>query len=53
MHLIILLKDGTRIERVMSEVVKVGVDRGILTVIGKDGSIVRYSILDVAKMTIE
>jgi hypothetical protein len=52
-HLVILFKDGTRIERAMSEVVKVGVDKGILTVIAKDGSIGRYSILDVAKMTIE
>jgi hypothetical protein len=52
-HLIILFKDGTKIERPMSEVLKVGVDRGILTVISKDGSIGRYSILDVAKMTIE
>lgn len=37
----------------MSDVLKVGVDKGILTVIGKDGQIGRYSILDVEKMTIE
>lgn len=53
-RLIILLKDGTRIERAMSEITKVGVDgKGILTVIASDGSIKRYSILDVARMTIE
>jgi hypothetical protein len=52
-HLIILLKDGTRIERVMSEVTKFAVDKGVLTVVARDGSINRYSILDVAKMTIE
>ena len=52
-RLIVLFKDGTKIERAMSEVVKVGVDKGTLTVISKDGSIGRYSILDVAKMTIE
>jgi hypothetical protein len=52
-RLIILFKDGTKIERAMSEVIKVGVDKGTLTVIAKDGSIGRYSILDVAKMTIE
>ncbi len=52
-HLIILFKDGTRIERAMSEVIKVGVDKGTLTVVSKDGSIGRYSILNVAKMTIE
>lgn len=52
-RLIISFKDGTRIERPMSEVLKVGVDRGVLTVISKDGAIGRYSILDVEKMTIE
>ena len=52
-RLIILFKDGTHIERAMSDVIKVGVDKGTLTVISKDGSIGRYSILDVAKMTIE
>ena len=52
-RLVILFKDGTRIERQMSEVLKVGVDKGVLTLIAKDGSIGRYSILDVAKMTIE
>ncbi len=52
-RLIILFKDNTKIERPMSEVLKVGVDKGILTVITKDGTIGRYSILDVEKMTIE
>ncbi len=52
-RLVILFKDGTKIERPMSEVLKVSVDKGILTVISKDGSIGRFSILDVAKMTIE
>lgn len=49
----ILFKDGTKIERPMSEVLRVGVDKGILTLITKDGAIARYSILDVARMTIE
>ncbi len=52
-HLIILFKDGTKIERPMSEILKVGVDKTILTVITKDGTIGRYSLLDVAKFTIE
>ncbi|MEP6901770.1 MAG: hypothetical protein ABJA66_08470 [Actinomycetota bacterium] len=52
-RLIVLFKDGTKIERAMSEILKVSVDQGILTVILKDGTIGRYSILDVAKMTIE
>jgi len=52
-RLVILFKDGSKIERPMNEVLKVGVDKGVLTVISKDGAIGRYSILDVAKMTIE
>ena len=52
-RLIIQFKDGTKIERPMSEILKVGVDKGVLTVIIKDGTIGRYSILDVEKMTIE
>lgn len=53
-RLIVLFKDGTKIERPMSEVLRVNVDnKGMLTIVSKDGSIGRYSILDVAKMTIE
>ena len=52
-RLIVLFKDGSKIERPMSEILKVGVDKGVLTIISKDGAIGRYSILDVAKMTIE
>ena len=52
-RLVILFKDGTKIERPMSDVLKVGVDKGVLTVIAKGGQINRYSILDVEKMTIE
>jgi len=52
-RLIILFKDGSKIERPMNEVLKVGVDKGVLRIISRDGAISRYSILDVAKMTIE
>jgi hypothetical protein len=52
-NLVIEFKDGTVIERPMSEVFRFTVDKGILTVISKDGSIGRYSILDVAKLTIQ
>lgn len=53
-RLIVLFKDGSKIERPMSEVSRVNVDnKGMLTIVSKDGSIGRYSILDVAKMTIE
>jgi hypothetical protein len=52
-HLVILFKDGSKIEKPMSEVLRFSVDRGILTVISKDGTIGRYPILDVLKTTIE
>jgi hypothetical protein len=52
-NLLILFKDGSTIARPMSEVLLFTVDKGVLTVIAKDGSIGRYSILDVAKVTIE
>jgi hypothetical protein len=52
-NLVIVFKDGTVIQRPMSEVLRFTVDKGILTVIAKDGSIGRYSIVDVAKVTIE
>lgn len=52
-RLVVLLKDGGSIERPMSEVVKFGVEKGVLTIVNKNGSISRFSILDVAKVTIE
>jgi len=52
-RLIILFKDGSKIERPMSEIIKVGVDKGVLTITARDGAVGRYSILDVEKMTIE
>lgn len=52
-RLVIQLKDGSVIERPMSEVSKFIVDKGILTVTAKDGRLSRFSILDVAKVTIE
>jgi len=51
--LIVIFKDGNKIEYSMSEVTKVGVDKGILTINLKTGGNARYSILAVAKMTIE
>ncbi|HEX8735697.1 MAG TPA: hypothetical protein VF721_10265 [Pyrinomonadaceae bacterium] len=53
-RLIVAFKDGTTLERPMSEVSRVNVDnKGMLTIVLKDGKIERHSILDVAKMTIE
>jgi len=52
-HLIVLFKDGTSIERPMNEVLKFSVDKGVLTVLTTDGETIRYSILEVAKVSIE
>ncbi len=52
-NLVIQLKDGNSVEKKMSEVFKFSVDKGILTVILKNGSITKYQIVDVAKVTIE
>jgi len=52
-RLVIQFKDGKLIERPMNEVFKFSVDKGVLTVISKDGSIGRFSILDVDKVTIQ
>lgn len=52
-RLIVQLKTGEVIERPMSEVQRFSVDKGILVVIAKDGKVNRYSILNVAKVTIE
>ena len=52
-QLVILLKNGQRVERVMSEVFNVSVDKGQITVITRGGKIEHYNLLDVQKMTIE
>ena len=52
-RLVILFKDGKVIERPMNEVSRFSVDKGVLTVTSKNGSIGRYPLLDVTKVTIE
>lgn len=52
-NLVIQFKDGKTLEKRMSEVSKFSVDKGVLTVLLKDGSSSRYPIVEVAKVTIE
>ena len=52
-RLVVAFKDGKILEKQMNEVFKFSVDKKILTIILKDGSISRYPIFDVAKVTIE
>lgn len=52
-RLVIAFKNGDKLERPLSEVLRFSVDKGVLTVIAKDGGIRRYSMLDVAEVTIK
>ncbi len=53
-RLIFLMKDGTQIERPMTEVLRFSVNNGVLTVVSKkNGAVAKYSILDVSRVTIE
>ncbi len=51
--LVVELKDGSIVERPMTEVMRFTFDRGTLTVIEKGGKITRYKITDIAKVTVE
>ena len=52
-QLVILLKNGKALEYKMTEVVRFTVDKGFLIVLGKDGNVSRYSMIDVAKVTLQ
>lgn len=52
-RLVIAFKNGDRLERPLSEVLRFSVDKGVLTVIAKDGGIRRYLMVDVAEVTIK
>jgi hypothetical protein len=52
-NLVILFKDGRTIERPMTKVLRFSVERGVLTVISKDGTIGRYPVVEVASVTMQ
>jgi hypothetical protein len=52
-RLVVELKDGYKIERPMSEILRVSVDKNQLVVIAKNGKIERFVLLDVLKFSIE
>jgi hypothetical protein len=52
-RLTVQLKNGDLIERPMSEVFRVSVDKGQLTVISKSGKIERFNLLEITKFSIE
>lgn len=52
-RLVIRFKDGSVIERPMTEVFRFSVERAILTVISKEGTIGHYKMTDILGVTIE
>jgi hypothetical protein len=51
--LVIRFKDGTTLVRPMTEVSRFSVDRGVLTIVGKDGRPRRYQMTDIVRVAIE
>jgi len=47
-----MLKDGTRSERPMSEIIRFVYDHGFLTVLLKDGRIERTSVADLESVAV-
>jgi len=52
-RLIIIERDGTRIDRPMSTVRRITIDNGVIIVFLKNGRIVRISMTDIDRMSIE
>ncbi|MGB7202002.1 MAG: hypothetical protein WBD16_07005 [Pyrinomonadaceae bacterium] len=52
-NLVVVFKDGTVIERPMTEISRFSFDNGRLTVVEKNGTITRYQMTTIAKVTIE
>lgn len=52
-NLVIYFKDGSQVNRPMTEVLRFSVERAILTVISKNGTIGRYNMTEVSRVSIE
>lgn len=52
-NLVIMFKDGTKVQRPMTEVLRFTADQTTLTIINKNGRIAKFSILEVASVTIQ
>ena len=52
-RLVIYFKDGSTIDRPMPEVQRFSVERAVLTVIHKNGTIGRYNMAEVLRVSIE
>ena len=52
-RLVVYFKDGSTIERPMTEVQRFAVEKAVLTIIGRNGSVGRYQMIDIQKVSIE
>lgn len=52
-RLVVEFRDGSVMERPMKDVSRFQVDRGVLTVLNKNGTVARYSMTDVVRVSIE
>jgi hypothetical protein len=52
-RLVVYFKDGTVIDRPLPEVLRFNVEKGVLTIVAKDGSIGRYSMLVVDRVSVQ
>ncbi len=52
-RLVVYFKDGSTIDRPMTEVLRFSVERAVLTVIAKNGTIGRYNMTEVTRVSIE
>ncbi|HEX6278692.1 MAG TPA: hypothetical protein VFZ49_01635 [Pyrinomonadaceae bacterium] len=52
-RLVVYFKDGSTIERPMTEVQRFAVEKAVLTIISRDGSVGRYQMIDIQRVSIE
>ncbi len=52
-RLVVTMKDGNVIEKMLTDLVRFSFDKGILTIIAKDGTITRYPMVDVAQVNVQ
>jgi hypothetical protein len=52
-RLVITMKDGSVVEKRLIDLIRFSFDKGVLTLLGKDGNIVRYPMIDVAQVNVQ
>lgn len=52
-RLVVTLKNGDVVDKGLTELIRFSFDKGVLTLIGKDGTILRYPMTDVAEVKVQ